>query len=112
MDVSPTHRLSDLRGMRVFVADHPVGHVSDLILNPIEDTMLGFVVEAGSGRCYFLPLALTLIPNGHIAVTSPLHIVDDVEYYRRRGRRLDWLAADALELELVTGAIVASAPAV
>ena len=39
-------------------------------------------------------------------------MVDDVEYYRRRGRRLDWLAADALELELVTGAIVHPAPAV
>jgi hypothetical protein len=96
--------------MRVFVADHPVGHVSDLVLDPIEDTVLGFEIEADSGRCYFLPLALTLIPNGHVAVTSPLHMVDDVEYYRRRGRRPDWLSADALELELVTGAIVERAP--
>jgi hypothetical protein len=107
--VSPTHRLSDLRGMRgmrVFVADHPVGHVGDLILDPIENTVLGFEVEADSGRCYFLPLALTLIPSGHIAVTSPLHMVDDIEYYRRRGRRLDWPGADELQLELVTGAIV------
>jgi hypothetical protein len=92
--------------MRVLVADHPVGYVSDLILDPIEDTVLGFEVEAASGRRYFLPLALALIPNGYIAVTSPLHMVDDVEYYRRRGRRLDWLAAEALQLELVTGAIV------
>jgi hypothetical protein len=92
--------------MRVFVADHPVGYVSDLILDPIEDTVLGFEVEATSGRCYFLPLALALIPDGHIAVTSPLHMVDEVEYYWRRGRRLDWLAAEALQLELVTGAIV------
>jgi hypothetical protein len=57
---------------------------------------------------YFLPLALTAIPNGHVAVTSPLHMVDDVEYYRRRGRRPAWPAADSLQLELVSGAIVES----
>jgi hypothetical protein len=95
--------------MRVFVADHPVGHVTDLILDPVEDTALGFEVEATSGRVYFLPLALTVIPNGHVAVTSPLHMVDDVEYYRRRGRRPTWPAADSLQLELVSGAIVESA---
>jgi hypothetical protein len=95
--------------MRVFVADHPVGHVTDLILDPVEDTALGFEVEATSGRFYFLPLALTAIPNGHIAVTSPLHMVDDVEYYRRHGRRPTWPAADSLQLELVSGAIVESA---
>jgi hypothetical protein len=95
--------------MRVFVADHPVGHVTDLILDPVEDTALGFEVEATSGRVYFLPLPLTVIPNGHVAVTSPLHMVDDVEYYRRRGRRPTWPAADSLQLELVSGAIVESA---
>lgn len=95
--------------MRVFVADHPVGHVTDLILDPVEDTALGFEVEATSGRVYFLPLALTAIPNGHVAVTSPLHMVDDVEYYRRHGRRPMWPAADSLQLELVSGAIVESA---
>jgi hypothetical protein len=92
--------------MRVFVADHPVGHVTDLILDPVEDTVLGFEVEATSGKHYFLPLALSLIPNGHIAVTSPLHMVDDVEYYRRRGRRPDWPAAGRMLLELVSGAIL------
>jgi len=92
--------------MRVFVADHPVGQVTDLILDPVEDTALGFEVEATSGRLYFLPLALTAIPNGHVAVTSPLHMVDDVEYYRRHGRRPTWPAAASLQLELVSGAIV------
>ena len=92
--------------MRVFVADHPVGHVTDLILDPVEDTALGFEVEATSGRTYFLPLALTMIPNGHLTVTSPLHMVDDVEYYRARGRRLTWTEAGSLHLELVSGAIV------
>jgi hypothetical protein len=92
--------------MRVFVGDHPVGQVSDLILDPVEDTALGFEVEATSGRHYFLPLALTMIPNGHVAVTSPLHMVDDVEYYRARGRRLTWTEAGSLQLELVSGAIV------
>jgi len=97
--------------MRVFVADHPVGHVTDLILDPVENTALGFEVEATSGRVYFLPLALTAIPNGHIAVTSPLHMVDDVEYYRRRGRRPLWPAAEGLQLEIVSGAILDPAEA-
>jgi len=104
--VSPTHRLGELRGMRVFVADQPVGNVTGLILDPVENTALGFEVEATSGRLYFLPLALTAIPNGHVAVSSPLHMVDDVDYYRRRGRRLDWPGAESLELELVSGAIM------
>ena len=95
--------------MRVFVADHPVGYVTDLILDPVEDTALGFEVEATSGRLYFLPLALTAVPNGHVAVTSPLHMVDDVEYYRRNGRRPSWPADESLRLEFVSGAIVDSA---
>jgi PRC-barrel domain len=98
--------LSELRGMRVFVADHPVGHVTDLILDPVENTVLGFEVEATSGRLYFLPLALTAIPNGHVAVTSPLHMVDDVDYYRRHARRPRWPAAASMHLELVSGAIL------
>ena len=106
--MSPTHRLGELRGMRVFVADQPVGHVTDVILDPVEDTALGFEVEATSGREYFLPLALSMIPNGHVAVSSPLHLVDDVEYYRRRGRRPNWPGAETLELEFVSGAILAS----
>jgi hypothetical protein len=95
--------------MRVFVADHPVGHVADLILDPVEDTALGFEVEATSGRLYFLPLALTAIPNGHVAVSSPLHMVEDVEYYRRHGRRPLWPAAETLRLEFVSGAILSEA---
>ena len=57
----PTRPLSDLRGAAVLVGDHHVGQVTDLILDPVEDTLLGFELRSLAGRSYFLPLALTLM---------------------------------------------------
>ena len=100
---------NQLRGMRVHVGNVEVGEVSDLILDPAGDTVLGFEVRA-DGRVYFLPLALAMIPNGSMAVASPLHMVDDVDYYRRRGRAVVWPDAGQLHLELAGGSIHRSPP--
>jgi hypothetical protein len=100
------HALTDLRHMPVHVGDHSVGSVTELILDPVEDTVLGFVVRAVTERSYFMPLALTHFREGGIWLSSPLHLVDDVDHYRRRGRSLAWPAADQLQVELAGGRIV------
>jgi hypothetical protein len=73
------HALTDLRHMPVHVGDHSVGSVTELILDPVEDTVLGFVVRAVTERSYFMPLALTHFREGGIWLSSPLHLVDDVD---------------------------------
>jgi hypothetical protein len=100
------HRFTELRGMAVHVGDHAVGEVSDLILDSAGTTVLGFEIRAHSGRTYFLPLPLTLIPNASIAVASPLHLIEDVEYYRRRGRAVTWPQASPLSMDLAGGQVV------
>jgi hypothetical protein len=92
--------------MAVHVGDHAVGEVSDLILDSTGATVLGFEIRAHSGRTYFLPLPLTLIPNGSIAVASPLHLIEDVDHYRRRGRAVVWPRASRLSMDLAGGQVV------
>jgi hypothetical protein len=106
-----TCRLTELRGMTVLVGDHAIGRVSDLILDRLGETALGFDVRAHSGRHYFLPLALSRMANGSLAAASPLHLVEDVEYYRRRGRLVSWPAAGAAGIELLSGKILQGEPA-
>ena len=95
----------------MLVGDHHVGQVTDLILDPVEDTLLGFELRSLAGRSYFLPLALTLMRDGDLAATSPLHLVEDVAYYRSRGRHMRWAEAGDRRLELVSGRILADEPA-
>jgi hypothetical protein len=87
------HPIADLEGMPVHIGDHQIGRVEALILDPVEDTALGFVIRSLSRRPYFLPLALAGIAHGHVAAASPLHLVEDVDYYRMHGRALSWDAA-------------------
>jgi hypothetical protein len=47
-----------------------------------------------------------MIPNGSIAVASPLHLIEDVEYYRRKGRPVSWPQAAQLSMELAGGRVV------
>ena len=103
--------LSDLRGIGVVVGDHHVGAVAGIILDPVEDTVLGFAVESHGSRSYFLPLALAMPRDGALGTASPLHLVDDLEYYRRRGRPLDWRQAIGWELEWASGRVSAREPA-
>ena len=49
--------------------------------------------------------------DGALGTASPLHLVDDLEYYRRRGRPLDWRQAIGWELEWASGRVSAREPA-
>src|SRR5688572_12100686 len=92
--------------MPVTVGDHLVGTVVHVLLDPAHSFALGFELEALSGRRYFVPFALTrLVPEG-VAVTSPLHLVDDLEHYIKRGAIPG--PGDDLLLEVVTGRVVSA----
>ena len=93
------------------VGDHHVGAVAGVILDPVEDTVLGFAVESHARRSYFLPLALTLLRGGSLETASPLHLVDDLDYYRRRGRLVDWPQAAGWDVEWISGRVSAREPA-
>jgi len=96
--------------MPVTVGDHLVGTVAEVLLDPAHSLALGFELEALSGRRYFLPFALARLAPERVAVTSPLHLVDDVEHYTKRGA-IPGPAEDLL-LEVVTGRVVgAESPA-
>lgn len=95
--------------MPVQVRDHAVGEVADLILDPTGGSVLGFEVRSRGGRSWFLPLPLTMIPNGSIVVASPLHLIDDVEYYRHRGRAVSWPQAASLSVDMAGGRVVTAA---
>jgi hypothetical protein len=51
-----------------------------------------------------------MIPKGSIVVASPLHLIDDLEYYRHRGRTVSWPQAESLSMELAGGRVVTAAP--
>ena len=89
--------------MPVRVGDHQVGTVEALILDPLEDTVLGFDLRARSGRSYFLPLPLAVLRTRHVSIASPLHLVDEVDHYRARGRALLWDEAAGASLDPVSG---------
>ena len=93
--------------MPVRVGDHQVGTVEALILDPLEETVLGFELRARSGRSYFLPLPLAVVRAEHVSSASPLHLVDDIEHYRARGRALLWDEADSASLDPVSGRLEA-----
>ena len=109
MSVAALHSLSQLRGMPVDVGDHEIGHVGALILDPSGDALVGYEVTARTGREYFLPFSLAHITLDRIRVASPLHLVDDVAHYRRRGRSLPWAEA-ARCVDVLTGRLVADDP--
>lgn len=67
----------------------PVG----ALLDERADRLLGFEVLCGDGAYRFLPFAVARLHADEIAVDSALTLIDerDLDFYRRRSRRLDEL---------------------
>ena len=65
----------------------PVG----AFLDEHADRLLGFEVLCGDGTHRFLPFTVAKLRPDEIAVESALTLIDerDLEFYRRRSRRLD-----------------------
>jgi hypothetical protein len=100
--------LSSLRGLPVMVGDHLVGKVIGVLLDAERSHALGFELESVSGRRYFLPLALARVGESSVTATSPLHLVDDVQHYVRRGALAGGPGDDQLAVEPITGRVLSA----
>jgi hypothetical protein len=67
-----------------------LGKLVDALLDRNADRLLGFEVVCGDGAHRFLPYAVARIGAGEIAIDSALTLIDerDLDFYRRRSRRL------------------------
>jgi|tagenome__1003787_1003787.scaffolds.fasta_scaffold20841888_3 hypothetical protein len=78
-----------LRRLPVLARDLLLGWVSEPILDVSGEAVVCLEVEAVSGLRYFLPMAAAEIDAGLVRIASPLHLMDDGEFYRRNGAALD-----------------------
>ena len=76
-----------------------LGRAADVVLDLDAGRVLGLEVRCGDGAERFLPLVATRVHDGEIAIGSPLILLDEIAFYRARGRSLG-----ALRGAEVTGA--------
>jgi hypothetical protein len=83
-----------------------MGHVSELVLDPGLERLVGYEVELASGTRRFLPTGVASAGAAGIEVASPLHLVEP-EYYRRYGVALaDAPDEEQLDIDLDSGAVI------
>jgi hypothetical protein len=63
----------------------PLGHPTDLLLDVDAWQVLGFVVHCGDESVRFLPYAAAQPTETEIGVGSALMLLEDVEFYEKRG---------------------------
>jgi hypothetical protein len=78
-----------------------LGRPVDLLLDPIEWRVLGFVVLCGDASSRFLVFAAADLEDDAIKVRSALLLLEDVEFYRQRSRSLRDLRREDLRDLLV-----------
>jgi hypothetical protein len=81
---------SELLALPVRMHGITLGRPIELLLDEQADRVLGFEVLCGDGAYRFLPLAVTAVRADELALESALMLIDerDLDYYRRRSRRL------------------------
>jgi hypothetical protein len=75
-----------------------LGSPLEVLLDEQADRVLGFEIRCGDGLHRFLPFAVVELRAAEIALESALMLIDerDLDFYRRRSRRLGDLGyADA-----------------
>ena len=65
-----------------------LGRSVELIVDADVRRVLGFEVRCGDDAHRFLPLAAARVRGGEIAIGSPLTLLDELAFYRRRGHGL------------------------
>ena len=65
-----------------------LGRAVELVVDLDVRRVLGFEVRCGDETHRFLPLAAAHVRDGEIAVASPLTLLDELAFYRRRGHGL------------------------
>jgi len=82
---------SELLSLPVRMHGIQLGTPVDALLDEHADRVLGFELLCGDGTHRFLPFSVARLQADEIAVDSALTLIDerDLEFYRRRSRRLD-----------------------
>ena len=65
-----------------------LGRVVELVVDLDVRRVLGFEVRCGDETHRFLPLAAAHVQEDRIAISSPLTLLDELEFYRGRGHGL------------------------
>ena len=65
-----------------------LGRSVELIVDVDVRRVLGFEVRCGDDTHRFLPLAAAHVHDAEIAIASPLTLLDELAFYRARGRGL------------------------
>ena len=68
-----------------------LGRCVDVVLDGAGERVVGVVVLCGDGAERFLVLDAIDVQDGEIAVSSALLLLEEVDFYRRRGRLLSSL---------------------
>ncbi len=90
----------------VVIGRQVLGHVSELVLDPRLERLVGYEVELASGTRRFLPTGVASPGPVAIEVASLLHLVEP-EYYRRHGVPLAEAPQTApLEIDLDSGDVL------
>jgi hypothetical protein len=79
-----------------------LGRPVDLLLDPVDLHVLGFVVLCGDGSSRFLVFAAADIGEDAIGVSTALLLLEDVEFYRARARSLRDLRGGGLRDLLIS----------
>ena len=85
--------LSDVLALPVRLNGIQLGRPTDVLVDATVDRVLGFEVMCGDETERFLPFAVARIGTEEIALDSALTLIDerDLDFYRRRSRRLSEL---------------------
>lgn len=75
----------------------PLGRPVDILVDVTHWRVLGFVVHCGDATTRFLAWPAASVRPDEIAVGSALMLLEDVEFYRSRGRSFRGLAGRPLE---------------
>jgi hypothetical protein len=90
-----------------------LGTPVEALLDERADRLLGFEMVCGDGAHRFLPFAVARVQADEIALDSALTLIDerDLDFYRRRSRRLadlgyadPWIDDDGLVHEALSAA--------
>ena len=90
-----------------------LGTPIDLLLDEQADRVIGFEILCGDGAYRFLPFAVAEVRANELALESALTLIDerDLDFYRRRSRRLDdlgyadpWIDDEGLVHEALSAA--------
>jgi hypothetical protein len=73
-------------GVRVRLRGIGLGRIDDVLLDPARTRVLGFDVHCGDGASRFLPWSAVTEFGAELALGSPLPLLEDVAFYRRRAR--------------------------